>query len=166
MITFKDIRDCSLLSTDNWHAPQSLTLTLRQARTTDNGSLVWLDEHQCKKALAVFLHHLYRAVYGNTARRFNNRVRVIPVLERSDSGRWHVHGAIELPRHLNAIQFYRLIRACWSKVDWAYRRTHTNKRADQGWVRYMLKPAQKSVFENWSDCIVWEWLHNPPIVDA
>jgi hypothetical protein len=157
---------CALLSTDNWHSPHSLTLTLRQALTADNGSLIRLDEYQCKKAFAVFRNHLDRAVYGNAARRIGKRVKVIPVLERSESGRWHFHAAIDLPKHMTAAQFARLIRKCWSKTDWAYRRTHTKRKANQGWVQYMLKPLQKSAFENWSDCIVWECLHNPPIADA
>jgi hypothetical protein len=109
MITFKDIRDCPLLNINDWHSPQPLTLTLRQARKADNGRWIKLDVYECKKAFGVFTHHLDRAVYGNAARRFNRRVRVIPILERSDTERWHFHGAIERPRHLNAIQFYRLI---------------------------------------------------------
>jgi len=33
--------------------------------------------------------------------------------------------------------------------------------ADAGWISYMLKGRQKSVFEGLLDCIIIESLHNP-----
>jgi hypothetical protein len=74
---------------------------------------------------------LNRAVYGAAFRRHGKSLRVLPVLEkgqvrasalrsceRGTSGRWHIHCAIELPLHLDAIALEKLIRQCWAKVEW------------------------------------------------
>jgi hypothetical protein len=38
----------------------------------------------------------------------------------STSGRWHIHCAIELPSHLDAVALEKLIRKCWAKVELGY----------------------------------------------
>ena len=63
---------------------------------------------QCKRAFRLFINRLNQAVYGNAVRRYNKRLRVLPVLERGEvrsralrpcergnSGRWHIHCAID-----------------------------------------------------------------------
>src|SRR5271155_4705571 len=42
--------------------------------------------------------------------------------ERGMSGRWHIHCAIELPSHLDAMVLERLIRDSWAKVEWGHGR--------------------------------------------
>lgn len=121
---------------------------------------------------------LNRAVYGAAFRRYGKRLRVLPVLEKGEvrarslrswergtSGRWHIHCAVELPSHLRAVVFEKLIRACWAKVELGYGQILVRDRADAGWISYMLKDSQKSVFDGVLDCIIWESWHNP-IVDA
>ena len=88
-----------------------------------------------------------------------------PDLGEAQRWRWHIHAAIELPPHLEPARFDEMIRECWSRVDWGYDRILLRDNADTGWLDYMLKPWQKSGLETWSDCIVWECLHNP-IADA
>jgi hypothetical protein len=85
--------------------------------------------------------------------------------ERSMPGRWHIHCAIELPSHFSAIVLERLIRDCWTKVDWGHGRILVRDGANAGWIGYMLKDRQKSAFEGFVDCIIIESLHNP-IADA
>ena len=85
--------------------------------------------------------------------------------ERGTSGRWHVHCAIELPLHLDAVALEKLIRRCWAKVEWAYGRILIRDRADAGWISYMLKDRQKSEFDGFVDCIMIESFNNP-IADA
>ena len=127
---------------------------------------IWLDYSQCCKAFAVFSHHLDRAVCGNCANRFGKRVKVIPVVEKSDLGREGTFTRLLKSRaHIDPVAFDELVRKCWSKVDWAHDRVELKDDADFGWLKYMLKPRQKAGLENWSDCIVWELLHNP-IADA
>src|SRR5205085_9560623 len=38
------------------------------------------------------------------------------------SGRWHIHCAIELPSHFDAITLENMIRECWAQVDWGHGR--------------------------------------------
>ena len=113
---------------------------------------------------------LNRAVYGNTVKLHGKRLRVLPVVEkggvgRGTSGRWHIHCAIELPQHLDAIAFEQLIQVCWAKAHWAHSRVLVRDGADKGWIDYMLKLRQKSDFDNLLDCIDLDSLHNP-IADA
>jgi hypothetical protein len=78
---------------------------------------------------------LNRAVFGAAFRRHGKRLRVLPVLEKGElrasalrswergtSGRWHIHCAIELPFHLDAVALEKLIRRCWAKVEFGYGR--------------------------------------------
>jgi hypothetical protein len=175
------LRPSALLDISHWNGVCDLTLTLKQARKSDDGRWVEIDEHQCRRAFRAFMNRLNRAVYGNAVKRHDKRLRVIPVLERGVlrvrdkgfasefgndlAGRWHIHCAIEPPAHLDFESFERRISDCWSRTDWGYRRIVFRGDADRGWVDYMLKPWQKSGFDAWSDCIDWENLHNP-IADA
>lgn len=115
-----------------------------------------------------------KSVYGPAFRRYGKRLRVLPVLEKGEvraralrswergvSGRWHIHCAIELPLHLDAVGFEKLIRICWAKVAWACDRILVRDNANVGWVSYMLKGSQKSAFEDFLDCIMIESLYNP-----
>lgn len=117
---------------------------------------------------------LNRAVYGAAFRRYDKRLRVLPVLEKGEvrtralssrerctSGRWHIHCAIELPLHVDAIALEKLIRDCWAKVEWSYTRILVLDRANAGWIDYMLKNSQKSEFDEFLDCMIIESLHNP-----
>jgi hypothetical protein len=164
----------SLFDVSHWGPLCEFTLTLKQARQADNGAWVKVDEHQCKRAFRVFINRLDQAVYGNDVRRHNKRLRVLPVLEkgearsralrpseRGDTGRWHIHCAIELPSHVDAETFEKLINACWATVDWGYDRVLVRNGTSRGWIDYMLKGHQKSEFDALLDCIILESLHNP-----
>ena len=117
---------------------------------------------------------LNRAAYASAFRRYGKRLRVLSVLEKGEvrgralrprecagSGRWHIHCAIELPSHFDAITLENLIRECWAKVDWGYARILVRDSANAGWISYMLKDRQKSEFDGFLDCIILESLHNP-----
>jgi len=81
------------------------------------------------------------------------------------SGRWHIHCAIELPSHFDAVVLENLICKCWAKVEWGHGRILVRDGANAGWVSYMLKDRQKSEFDGFLDCVIIESLHNP-IADA
>jgi hypothetical protein len=89
------------------------------------------------------------------------RSRSLTKSQRGTSGRWHYHCAIELPQHLDAVAFEKLVQKCWSQVHWAHRLTFVRDETDEGWINYMLKPYQKSAFDSRIDCIDLESLHNP-----
>jgi hypothetical protein len=167
-----------LFNTATWGPFCDVSLTLRQARQFDDGAWIRIDEHQCKRAFQHFMNLLNRAVHKNAFDRHGKRLRVLPVLEkgevrsrglrsseRGNTGRWHIHCAIEMPSHLDVTSFKQLICNCWTKVRWAYDRALVRDGTDHGWIGYMLKPWQKSGFDNILDCIILESLHNP-IADA
>jgi hypothetical protein len=164
-----------LFDTSHWGPFCDVTLTLKQARRSDSGMWVKMGDYSCRRAFCHFMNLLNRAVYGAAFRRYGKCLRVLPILEKGDfrsralrswergaSGRWHVHAAIELPSHCDAVLLENLIRRCWAKVEWAYSRILVRDGANTGWIGYMLKHRQKSQFDNFLDCIVVESLHNPP----
>jgi hypothetical protein len=115
--------------TRSWGPFCDVTLTLKQARQSDGGAWIKLDDYPCRQAFRHFMNLLNRAVYGAAFRRYSRRLRVLPVLEKGEiraralrsgergtSGRWHIHCAIELPSHFDAIAFETLIRDCWGKT--------------------------------------------------
>ena len=90
---------------------------------------------------------LNRAAYGAAFRRYGKRLRVLPVLEKGEvcasalrswergtSGRWHIHCAIELPSHLDAVALENLIHDCWAKVELGYGRILVRDGANAGWI--------------------------------
>ena len=161
--------------TSRWGPFCDVTLTLKQARQSDRGAWTRIHDYPCRQAFRHFMNLLNRAAYGVAFRRHGKRLRVLPVLEKGEvraralrswergtsSGRWHIHCAIELPSHLNAVVLEKLIRGCWAKVEWGYGRLLVRDSANAGWINYMLKARQKSEFDGFLDCIILESLHNP-----
>ena len=164
--------------TSSWGPFCDVTLTLKQARRSEWGTWIKIDDYPCRQAFRHFTNLLNSAIYGTAFRRHGKRLRVLPVLEKSDArtcalrssergttGRWHIHCAIELPAHLDAIALEKLIRHCWANVELGYSRILVRDGANAGWIDYMLKDSQKSEFDGFLDCIIIESLHNP-IADA
>jgi hypothetical protein len=164
--------------TSSWGEFCDVTLTLKQAWQTDRGGWVRIDDCGCRQAFRHFMNLLNRAVYRSAFRRHGKRLRVLPVVERGEvrtralrswergtSGRWHIHCAIELPSHFDAVALESLIRNCWTKVEWGYGRILVRDGANAGWVNYMLKGRQKSEFDGFLDCLILDSVHNP-IADA
>ena len=146
-----------LFDTSSWGEFCDVTLTLKQAWQPDRGGWVKIDDYRCRQAFRHFINLLNRAVYGSAFRRHGKRLRVLPVLEKGEvraralrpwecgaSGRWHIHCAIELPSHFDAITLENMIRECWAKVEWGHGRILVRDGANAGWIDYMLKDRQKS----------------------
>ena len=74
------------------------------------------------------------------------RARSLRPWERGTSGRWHIHCAIELPSHFDAITVENLVRDCWAKVEWGYGRILVRDGANAGWINYILKDRQKMLW--------------------
>jgi hypothetical protein len=139
-----------LFAIDNWGPFCDVTLTLKQARQSKGGTWIKIDDYPCRQAFRHFMNLLNREVYGAAFRRYGKRLRVLPVLEKGEvhatalrswergtSGRWHIHCAIELPWHLDAVALEKLIRRCWAKVELGYNRILVRDCADAGWINYM-----------------------------
>ncbi len=167
-----------LFDTSSWSPFCDVTLTLKQARQCERGAWIKIDDYACRQAFRHFMNLLNRAIYGAAFRRHGKSLRVLPVLEKGEvrasalrswergtCGRWHIHCAIELPSHLDAVALENLIRHCWAKVELGYGRILVRDGANAGWIDYMLKDRQKSAFDGFVDCIIIESLHNP-IADA
>ena len=167
-----------MFDTSSWRQFCDVTLTLKQARQSEKCAWLKIDDYSCRRAFRHFMNLLNRAVYGAAFRRYGKRLRVLPVLEKGEiqasalrpcergrSGRWHIHCAIELPVHEDAVALEKLIRDCWTQVDLGYGRILVRDGANAGWVNYMLKDRQKSAFDGLIDSIIIESLYNP-IVDA
>ena len=107
---------------------------------------------------AGFIWFAIRAPTNATTSRWRPLEAALPV-------RWHIHCAVELPSHFDAVALEDLIRDCWAKVEWGYGRILFRDGANAGWINYMLKDRQKSEFDGYLDCIIIESLHNP-IADA
>ena len=136
-----------------------VTLTLKQGHQPDSGGWVKIDDYRCRQAFRHFMNLLNRAVYGAAFRRHRKRLRVLPVLEKGEgraralrpcergaSGRWHIHCAIELPSHVDAIALERLIRDCWAKVAWGHGRILVRDAANAGWISYIVeRPSEVGV---------------------
>jgi hypothetical protein len=88
--------------TSTWGAFCDVTLTLKQARQSDSGCWVKIDDYRCRQAFRHFMNLLNRAVYGAAFRRYGKMLRVLPVLEKGEvrgrvsrswdrgtPGRWH-----------------------------------------------------------------------------
>jgi hypothetical protein len=163
-----------LFDTSSWGPFCDVTLTLRQARRLDTGGWMKIDDYQCRRAFRHFANLLNREVYRGAFRRHGKRLRLLPVLEkgevracalrleeRGNTGRWHIHCAVELPPHFNAVALEKSIRRCWARVEWGYGGILVHDGTDTGWINYMLKGRQKSEFDGIFDCVIIESLHNP-----
>jgi hypothetical protein len=163
-----------LFDTNSWGAFCDVTLTLKQARQSESGGWTKVDDYACRQAFRHFVNLLNRAIYGVAFRRYGKRLRVLAVLEKGElraralhslergrSGRWHIHCAIELAAHLDAVDLEKLIRDCWARVELGHGRILVRDGANAGWINYMLKGRQKSAFDDVLDCIILESLHNP-----
>jgi hypothetical protein len=140
---------------NSWRSIWGISLTFKQARRQQN---IWvqIDETQAKRAFKHFLNRLNRSLYGRNFRQYGRRLKVIPVLEKTRSGRWHYHLAIEAPAHIDAKEFARRIRQAWYQVDWAYEEMDIQPNANAAWITEYLpgnKNGQKDAFEYYTDCL-------------
>ena len=175
MISINHFSQSHLFDTSDWRSIWDLTLTLKQARKTDDG-LRWIrtDEYQCREAFRHFMNLLNRAVYGNAYRRNFKKLRVLPILEKAseDDRNTATSRTLAFPcchRTTNphrSRSFQDANSECWSKVDWGYREICVRPNANHRWINYMLKERQKSAFETWSDCIVGKRYTTRRIADA
>jgi hypothetical protein len=116
------MRSSHLLSVESWNSPCAVTLTLKQAESQSDFK-IFGDWIQYSEAFRLFMKSLNRSTYKNAFRYYGKRLRVIPILEKSCSGRFHYHAAIDKPKHIKFTDFGQLIRDCWSRADWGYDRS-------------------------------------------
>lgn len=150
-----------LCDTSQWRAIVGITLNLKQSAQTLDGSFTLIDEHACKKAFRRFSNALNREIYRSAHRHHGKRLRIIPLLERSASGRWHYHVAVEPPEFMDGEVLATLAMKRWEQTDLGYGHGQVCAQADIGWLKYMTKFRTKEIFEDFLDCLDVEALHNP-----
>ena len=121
-----------------------VSLTLKQGIKNQK-----LDDISCSQNLKHFLNILNQKVFGNQVKRFNKRLRVLPVLEVSKGNRLHYHLTLENPFPQDPNRFSDLIEVVWNNTKFGHRHVHIHKNVNWEWNDYITK------FNNSNDQIDW-----------
>ena len=147
--------------TTAWRSVAGLTLNLKQSIRTPHCGFVMVDEFAAKAAFKRYMKALNRRMYRSAYRHHNRRLRVIPILEKSEGGRWHYHLAVESPAFMTADQFTELATQLWLGSELGYGHGQADPNVDHGWLIYITKLRTKNAFEHYLDCLDVDALHNP-----
>ena len=79
-----------------------------------------LDEINFSQDFRHFMNRLNYKIFKNSYKRFNKRLNVIPILEKSNNDRFHYHCLIEKPNRLKDREFTNLIESEFSKTKLSY----------------------------------------------
>ena len=142
-----------LFNIERFNDPCAVTLTMKQRVNSLD-----LDQIECSRNFRHFSNRLNKAIFGNAFTRYGNRLRMIPVLEKSHSQRYHFHSVIDRVNRISRDQFKDIVTDCWERTLWGYREIDFQYDISKGWIDYMTKPSQK---EHLSDSIDWQIFHNP-----
>ena len=112
-----------------------------------------LDDIRAAQNLRHFLNRLNSSVYGKRFKRFGVKLNVVPVLERSSTGRIHYHLILQNPFPDDSAGFCRLIETEWAKTHFGHIQTHVHDRIDHGWTDYITK------FKSAGDGVDWQNKH-------
>ncbi|MBX3735605.1 MAG: hypothetical protein KF715_02860 [Candidatus Didemnitutus sp.] len=96
------------------------------------------------------MNRLNYAVFGKRFQRHGVRLRVIPVIERSSTGRLHYHLVLQNPYPDTPELFERLIETEWRKTPFGYFETHVHQQIDHGWTDYISKTKTASDGIDWA----------------
>ena len=120
-----EVAKSHFFDTSSWGEFCDVTLSLKQGRQSNSGVWIKISDYPCRQAFRHFMNLLNREVYGAAFRRYGKRLRVLAVLEKGEvharalrswergtSGRWHIHCAIELPSHFDAVALENPICHC------------------------------------------------------
>ena len=110
----------------------SLTLKQRVDQKSINNDI-------SSQNLRHFLNVLNKKCFGNSFKRFNKRLRVLPVLERSSTGRYHYHLTLQNPFIDNPDKFESMINFTWFNTNYGYRHIHIHRNVNKGWNDYITK---------------------------
>jgi hypothetical protein len=144
------IRTCD---TSHWRSIVGLTLNLKQSFVMEHGGFVPVDELMAKKAFKQYMNILNRRIYGAAHRRYGKQIKVVPILEKSASGRWHYHTVMEPPDYMPAADFGALAMNTWLNTSLGYGHGQVSLNVDEGWTDYIVKFRTKAEFDNYLDCI-------------
>ena len=126
-----------------------ITLTLKQQIKNQR-----LDKISSSQNLRHFLNVLNQKCFGNQSKRFNKRLKVLPVIERSKGKRLHFHLTLENPFPNDPNRFSYLIESVWKKTKFGHNHIHINSNIDEGWNDYITK------FDHKDDEVDWMNFHS------
>ena len=126
-----------------------VTLTLKQGIKNQK-----LDTISSSQNLRHFLNVLNQKCFGNQSKRFNKRLKVLPVIERSKGKRLHFHLTLENPFPNDPNRFSYLIESVWKKTRFGHNHIHINSNIDEGWNDYITK------FDHKDDEVDWMNFHS------
>lgn len=149
----------------DWSLSFGVTLNLKQCRQivdqTGRSYRISLNDEHIEGTLRHFLNLLNRSMYGNNWRRYNRRIEVLSVREKSS--RHHLHLRLKVPitkstdfsgmKRNSEItdRLLKSIQVCWKKTDWGYGSNYITF-CDDGWTDYQMKTRTKS---DVLDSILW-----------
>jgi hypothetical protein len=93
-----------------------------------------LDAIDCEHNFQHFSNRLNKAVLRNSFTRYGNRIRMIPVLERSHSQRYHYHTVLDRLGHVTRPDFKDIVGECWNQTLWGYREIDFQYDISSGWI--------------------------------
>jgi hypothetical protein len=128
----------------------SVTLSMKQSMWND-GCFERLDDIKAQKNMRHFLNRLNRSLFGNAAKRYGKKVEVIPVLEKSPSGRLHYHLTIKNPNPSQPFIFQQKVKTCWFQTMFADNQFRIEESYDvDGWNDYITKTKVPNIdWENY-----------------
>lgn len=124
------IKWCDIKQTKNCVA---LNLTFKMRH---QGRL--LDDITATENYRRFICILSCKCFGSASKRYQRRIRQINVFEKKHD-RWHTHGLMQRPNHIDRDPFEELIIESWKKTDWGNKEHHFDWNIDLGWFNYMTK---------------------------
>jgi len=98
-----------------------------------------IDNISSSQNLKHFLNVLNNRCFGNAFKRFNKKLRVISVLERSKVGRWHYHLTLQNPFPDDPYKFESMINHAWHNTNYGDKRVHFHRNINEGWNDYITK---------------------------
>ena len=127
--------------------PINVTLTEKQYlhKTVNNENKTFkLDKHNSSQNFRHFKNVLNRKVFGKSYHRFNKQLKMLVVREKSSqTKRLHLHLIIEQPKHIEFLEFKRLIEFIWINCDFGFTEIHIEKPTtfdrEDGWFYYIMK---------------------------
>lgn len=121
-----------------------ISLTLKQK---SNGEK--LDTINMSQNFRHFMNILNSKVYGKRFKRFNQQLRVLPVIEMSQDNRFHYHLILEVPEVTTNLWLGEEVKNAWKKTKFGYRQIDIQSITDDGWTDYITKFKTKEDQVDW-----------------
>lgn len=133
-----------------------ITIIFRKSLKLKDGRCMRLDVQELKKTVRHFMRRLNRRIFGKAACKAGARLECQFIWEDADETGLHVHGRIELPRHLLDHEFEEVLTDVTRGMEWI---KYVRPEPDDSihWVEYILKLIRKGVLQDHFDEVNSWW---------